>query len=101
MGVPNPAAPRAPLCCCLSTPLLGKKNPKIPVVQLGTGTHCSQMLPTLNALYFLTAARDWNDRKERSRKRPILSRHKILLVKDIVTTIMMGRQLIHCAGDKR
>lgn len=49
-------------------------------------------------IVFLTVVRDWNDRKEMSRKHPILSLYKILLVKDTVTTIMMGRQLIHCAG---
>lgn len=42
-------------------------------------------------IVFLTVVRDWNDRKEMSRKHPILSLYKILLVKDTVTTVMMGR----------
>lgn len=49
-------------------------------------------------IVFLTVVRDWNDRKEMSRKHTILSLYKILLVTDTVTIIMMGRQLIHCSG---
>lgn len=42
-------------------------------------------------IVLLTVVRDWNDRKEMTRKHPILSLYKILLVKGTVTTIMMGR----------
>lgn len=49
-------------------------------------------------IVFLTVVRDWNDRKEMSRKHPILSLYKILLVKDTVTTIMMGCH--GCEGER-
>lgn len=48
-------------------------------------------LTDLKCIVFLTVVRDWNDRKEMSRKHPILSLYKILLVKDTVTTIMISR----------
>lgn len=63
---------------------------KSPAVQLGNWNTCLQMLD-FKCIVFLTVVRDWNDRKEMSRKHPILSLYKILLVKDTVTTIMMGR----------
>lgn len=89
MWVSNPAAAQAPLYHCFSTPLLGRKQK--PSRSAGKLEHMLANITDFLGIVFLTVVRDWNDRKEMSRKHPILSLYKILLVKDTVTTVMMGR----------
>lgn len=64
---------------------------KKPSHSAGTLEHMLANVTDFERIVLLTVVRDWNDRKEMTRKHPILSLYKILLVKGTVTTIMMGR----------